>query len=451
MVRISGNLKRLVRAKSPASNIQHGIAACLFLLLALSRSTNAMADDWPDWGGPKRDLVWRETGIVDAFPTNGLLPRVWSTPIAEGYSGPAVANGLVYITDRQHQKHNERVHCLDAASGKTMWTHEYPSRYTISYPAGPRSTPLIHEGRAYTIGAMGQMFCFDAKTGNVVWSKDFVKDYNTKLPIWGMVASPLVDGNQLITLVGGENALVVSFDKNTGRELWRALDDDEVGYSPPVIFTINGKRQLIVWHPHSITALDPQSGSQLWDVPYRVRVGLCVAMPRNVDRRIFVTSFYNGPRMLQVAEDNASAKILWQGHSDSEIKTDGLHSIIPTPVFTGDYIYGVCSYGQLRCLDAHTGRRLWETFAATGKDRWWNAFLIPHEDKYFIHNEQGDLIIARLSPAGYDEISRAKLIEPTRQVNRRMTIWSHPAFAMKSVFARNDKEIIRVNLAKSAD
>ncbi len=118
-------------------------------------------------------------------------------------------------------------------------------------------------------------------------------------------------------------------------------------------------------------------------------------------------------------------------------------------MFDGKYIYGVCSYGQLRCLDASDGKRLWETFAATGHGRWWNAFIIPHEDKYFLHNEQGDLIIARLAPDGYHEISRAKLIEPTRKGDapRRTTIWSHPAFAMKSVFARNDKEIVRVSLA----
>lgn len=419
----------------------------LIVLSSLNPHGPAAADDWPGWGGPKRDLVWRETGIVDKLPS-GVLPRVWSTPIAEGYAGPAVAEGRVYVTDRQHEKQNERVLCLDAASGKVLWIHEYHTpRYSISYPAGPRSTPEIHDGRVYTIGAMGQMFCFDAKTGAVLWSKDFVKDFNTKLPIWGMAASPLVDGDQLILLVGGENALVVSLDKATGRERWRALDDPEVGYSPPVIFTIHGKRHLVVWHPRSITGLDPKTGTLLWDVPYAVRVGLCIATPRNFGNRIFVTSFYNGPRMIEVGDDGTSAKVVWQGHSDSEVKTDGLHSIIPTPVFDGAYIYGVCSYGQLRCLDASNGKRLWETFAATGKARWWNAFLIPHEDKYFLHNEQGDLIIARLSPAGYEEISRSKLIEPTRPVNRRMTIWSHPAFAMKSVFARNDKEIVRVSLA----
>ena len=103
---------------------------------------------------------------------------------------------------------------------------------------------------------------------------------------------------------------------------------------------------------------------------------------------------------------------------------------------------------QLRGLDRATGNRLWETRAATGDGRWWNAFLIAHEDRFFLHNEQGDLIIAKLNGEGYNEISRAKLVEPTRKVQRRMTIWSHPAFAMKSVFARNDQELVRVDLSK---
>jgi outer membrane protein assembly factor BamB len=299
----------------------------------------------------------------------------------------------------------------------------------------------------YTIGAMGQMFCFDAKSGKILWSKDFVQDFKTKLPIWGMATSPLIDGDQLITLVGGEKALVVSFDKATGAERWRSLDDAEVGYVPPVIFDIHGKRHLVIWHPTSITGLDPADGKQLWDVPWPIKVGLCISMPRCVDDRIFFTAFYNGPRMIQIGDDGHSVKTVWKGESESEIKTDGLHSIIPTPVFTGKNIYGVCSYGQLRGLDAADGKRLWETYDATGKGRWWNAFIVPHDDKYFLHNEQGDLIIARMSPDGYHEISRAKLVEPTRQVMRRMTIWSHPAFAMKSVFARNDKEIVRVSLA----
>jgi len=424
----------------------------LFLVLSLGVCMPvADADDWPQWGGPNRDLVWRETGIVKTLPTTGLLPRVWSVPIGEGYSGPAVADGRVYITDymrRNGRNSTERVICLDAESGIHRWIHEYKAVYTVSYPNGPRSTPVVDGDRVYTIGAIGDMFCFNAKTGKVLWQKNFVKDFDAELAIWGTVASPLVDGNQLITLVGGkENSLVVSFDKLTGKELWRSLDSPAVGYVPPVIFTFGNTRQLIIWHPRAISSLNPANGKVNWEVPFQVNNGLTIATPRKVGNRLFVSSFYNGPMMIEVSQDGRSAKVAWKGTSSNEKKTDGIHCLIPTPWMTNNHIYGVCSYGALRCLDAKTGKRVWSTSQATGNGRWWTAFIVPHEDRYFIHNEQGDLIIANLSPSGYEEISRAKLVEPTRNVLRRITIWSHPAFAMKSVFARNDKEIVRVSLA----
>ncbi|MBM81221.1 MAG: pyrrolo-quinoline quinone [Planctomycetaceae bacterium] len=420
-------------------------------LFVLTIQTLSQADDWPQWGGPQRDLVWRETGIVKKFSTDGLLPRVWSVELGEGYSGAAVVKGLVYITDRQRSRGTERVLCLDANTGEEKWKHEYSCRYTVSYPAGPRSTPVVDNGLVYTIGAMGDMYCFDALNGDIKWQKNFPRDYGTELAIWGQVASPLVDGEQLITLVGGKNnSLVVSFNKQTGEELWRSLEDKQIGYAPPVIFEFGGLRQLIVWHPTAISSISPKNGSVNWQVPYRVRAGLSIMTPQKIGDRLFVASFYNGPRMLEIGKNGKSAKIVWRGQSDSELdsQTDGLHPIIATPLIRGQHIYGICSYGHLRCLDVTTGKRVWSTLEATGRGRWWNAFIVPHEDRYFIHNEQGDLIIANLSPKGYEEISRAKLVKPTRKVQRRMTIWSHPAFAMKSVFARNDEEIVRVDLSE---
>ena len=306
---------------------------------------------------------------------------------------------------------------------------------------------MVDGGRVYTIGAMGQMYCLDTGSGDVVWQKDFESDYGTKLPIWGMAASPLVDGDQLITLVGGnEGALIVSFDKATGKELWRSLEDADVGYCPPVIYEFGGRRQLIIWHPSGISSLNPSDGKLIWKYDWYVRYGLCIPMPRKIGGQLFLTSFYNGPVMLNVNADSAS--VAWKGSSNSERDTDGLHSIMPTPWVSKDHIFGVCSYGQLRGLKTDSGERIWETRQATGEGRWWNAFLIRHNNRFFLHNEQGDLIIAKMDADGYHEISRAKLVEPTRKVQRRMTIWSHPAFAMKSVFARNDKELVRVDLAQ---
>ena len=408
------------------------------------------ADDWPQWGGPRRDLVWRETGIVETLPAGPKLPRMWSTPIGAGYAGPAVAAGRVYVMDRPEQTETERVLCLDAETGKILWTHQYEARYKVDYPAGPRMTPVIVDDLLYTIGTMGHMFCLKVADGSVVWKKQFVDEFDTKLPIWGMVATPLVLGDRVITLVGGvPNALVVCFDRRTGKELWRSLEDAEVGYCPPVLCEFGGRPQVVIWHPKAVTAIDPDSGKEIWSVPFAVRFGLCIPQPRQVGNRLFLTAFYNGPLMLELDAEGKTPRIVWKGKSNSEIRTDGLHSIMSTPIFNGRHIYGVCSYGQLRCLDAQTGERLWETREATGEGRWWNAFLVEQGDRVFLANEQGELIIARLTPQGYQELSRSLLVEPTRDVQGRMTIWSQPAFAQQSVFARNDRELVRVNLKQA--
>jgi len=417
-------------------------------LLLICFSQPLLADDWPQWGGPERDSVWREQGIVDELPA-GDLPRLWSAPIAAGYAGPAVSAGRVFVTDRLADEQTERVHCFDSQTGQPLWHHTYSAKYSISYPLGPRATPCVDGDRVYTLGAMGDLFCLATATGAVLWQKNLPTDYGTQLPTWGMAAAPLVDGDQLIVLVGGTpGALVVSFDKRTGRQLWRSLEDEEVGYCSPVVLDYGGQRQLIVWHPQAVSALDPTSGKLLWEVPFPVRFGLCIPTPRQLGQRLFVTSFYDGPLMIDLGPSGASPKVLWRsGPNNTEIKNNSLHAIMCTPLVTDEAIIGVGSYGELRCLDPQTGEKLWETNQATGAGRWWNAFLVPHGERVFICNEQGELILAKLSREGYQELSRAQLIEPTQPVKRRMTVWSHPAFAEQSLFARNDKELIRVNLA----
>ena len=211
------------------------LALCFFCALPL------FADDWPQWLGPERDGVWRETGILRKFSTNGPTV-VWRTPIAAGYSGPAVAHGRVYVMDRllaQGTRNpsdpfksgiipgSERVLCLDEATGKILWQHEYNCDYTVSYPAGPRTTPVIEGDRVYTLGAEGNLLCLNTKNGDVIWSKDFKKDYNVSTPMWGFSANPLLDGNRLICLVGGSNSVAVAFDKTDGHEIWRALSAKE--------------------------------------------------------------------------------------------------------------------------------------------------------------------------------------------------------------------------------
>jgi outer membrane protein assembly factor BamB len=446
-----------------------------FVYLAPAAST-AQADDWPQWLGPQRDGVWRENGILERFPKNGPKVR-WRSPVGGGYAGPAVAGGRVYLLDRQLADGaknptnafgkgaiagSERVLCLDETTGKIVWEHKYDCTYRISYPAGPRATPVVSGGRVYTLGAMGDLLCLDANSGKIIWSKNFLKEYEAPVPLWGFAAHPLLDGDKLICVVGGSDSLAVAFHKDTGKEIWRALSAREPGYCPPMIYSFpnsgseTGQRQLIIWHPESVNGLDPETGKVYWTQPFQVRAGLTIPSPRQASDLLFVTAFYNGPMMLKLDSTMGQPTVLWKGKSNSEMpnRTDGLHSIMPTPFIVDGYIYGVCSYGQLRCLKADTGERVWESVQATGSsakpaggDRWKNVFLVRQEDRFFLFNEGGDLIIARLTPKGYDEISRAHILEPTNLMAGRPVVWSHPAFANRSMYVRNDKEIVCVSLA----
>jgi outer membrane protein assembly factor BamB len=421
----------------------------------------AWADDWPQWLGPKRDGVWAEKGILKKFPKGG--PKVlWRKEIGGGYMGPAVADGRVFVMDRapvkQGAPRTERVLCLSASEGKRLWKHEYPCKYAISYPCGPRATPLVHGGKVYTLGAMGHLHCLDAAKGTQLWSKDFVKDYKAQPPVWGWSASPLLEGDNIICLVGGKGSVVVAFDRTSGAEKWKALSADEVGYSSPIIVKAAGKRQLIVWHSAAVNALDPQTGAVYWSVPYSANANrggqpaVQIATPRHEGDLLFLTSFYAGPMLLKLDAEKPAATVLWRAKLKSGRDRDGLHAINTIPVLKDGYVYGVCGAGELRCLETRTNKQKWETYAATtGKKPAFcaTAFLVRHGDHYFLFNDQGDLIIAKLSPQKYEEIDRAHLLEPTGLAFGRKVVWSHPAFANRCMFARNDKEIICVSLAET--
>jgi outer membrane protein assembly factor BamB len=425
-----------------------------YLLVVICILNPVLAEDWPEWRGKGRAGIWTESGILDKFPEKGLTP-VWRTPLHGGFAGPAVAAGRVFVMDFKRssgKKGMERALCLDEKSGKILWTREWDADYQgISYDTGPRATPTVDGDRVYIVGGSGTLLCLNARTGDVIWRKDYVKDYRMQMPTWGIASAPLVDGDRLIAIVGGQpDAKVIAFDKMTGKEIWRALpSDSEQGYSQPVIVAARGTRQLIIWDPTAVVALDPATGKTYWQHPFRINLSLTLATPVFDGSRLLVSSFYNGSMLLDLAKEKAS--VIWKGKSNSEINTDGLHAVVNTPVIDGDCIYGICSYGQFRCLKLKTGERIWETMEVTKeKARWASGFIVRHGDRYFINNDRGELIIAKLSAQGYQEISRTQLIKPTSNPGNRRELgavnWSHPAYANRHIVARNDEEIISVSL-----
>jgi outer membrane protein assembly factor BamB len=411
----------------------------------------SLAADWPQWRGPNRDGVWTETGVVERFES-AQLPVQWRVAIGSGYCGPTVADGRVYVMDRVIQPtRQERVLCFDAETGRPVWSYAYDCVYErVQYEAGPRASVTIHDGRAYSLGTMGHLHCFDAKSGKVLWSHDCRNEYAARVPIWGVASAPLIEGDLLIVQIGGkDNACLMAFDKATGQEKWRALKDG-VSYSAPIVIEQAGRRVLVCITGERIVGLDPQTGNLHWEHPFVPKqMVITIATPVFDGRHLIATSFYDGSLLLRVRQDSLAVEKLWQRRGASEVKTDALHCCISTPILQGEHIYGVDSHGELRCLDLKTGDRIWENLAATPKARWSNIHMVRNGDKVWMFNERGELIIARLAPDGFHEISRAKLLDPTEdQLGQRGGVcWSHPAFANKRIYVRNDKELVCADLA----
>lgn len=419
-----------------------------------------LAADWPQWLGPKRDSVWVETGIIERFPEEGLK-ILWRAPVAGGYSGPAVVDGKVLVMDYQVAKGKstldfnardrlqgkERVLCFDAKTGKSLWVHAYDSEYNISYATGPRCTPTVAGTKVYTLGAEGNLLCLDLKTGKLQWSHNLKKEYKTETPTWGFCGHPLVHGQKLICLVGGEGSVAVAFHKDHGKEIWRSLSAREAGYCPPTIVQAGGREQLLIWHAESLNGLDPETGKSFWSIPLSPSYGMSVAAPRKLGNLLFASGIGNVALVAELATDHPAAKEVWRGSAKGAV-----YCANSTPFLENNMIYGCdCQTGHLRGVKLDNGDRVWETLAPTaGGERraaHGTAFIVKNGDRFFLFTETGHLVIAHLTPEKYEEVSRVKLLEPTGSAFGRKVLWSHPAYADKCIFARNDQELICASLA----
>ena len=410
------------------------------------------ADDWPQWRGPGRDGVWRESGLIEKFDGPQIKLR-WRAAISSGYSGPTVADDRVFVMDRVTEPSEmERVHCFDWSTGQALWTHSYACDYRpITFQAGPRASVTIEGNRVYALGAVGHFHCLDAANGKVLWKKDLVSEYHIKLLPWGIAPAPLVDGELVILQVGAPKAAcVIAFDKRTGREIWTALDEP-TSYASPIVIEQAGRRLLVCWTGASISALDPKSGALYWQHASAHQGGWIdpIVTPVWDSNRLFVSCTLDGSLMLKLHPDQLKVDALWQHKGGGARRGPNFHAVLATPCLAGNAMYGFDGYGQLRCVDANTGTLIWEDLTVASQVIWGMAYMIRNGDKTWLFNDRGELIISRLSPQGFTLLSRAELIKPTRaQLPRRGGVcWSHPAYANQHVFARNDEELVCASLA----
>jgi outer membrane protein assembly factor BamB len=372
----------------------------------------------------------------------------WRAPVRYGFSSPVIAKGQVYVTDAllDRPKVHGRILCFEEATGKLLWTF---SREKANYPEwafvrgqepSPNGTPAVQDGKIYATGPQAHnLYCLEAASGKPVWERDLAQDYQIEETAT-ISASPLVDGDLVILQVGGKpDACVVAFNRKSGKEIWRSLNET-AGHASPMIVKAGGRRQLIVWTTQSVSSLDPATGQLFWRELFSAGSSGAVATPVFSGNQLLVSGL-----MLKLDDKKPSASVLWP---ESRVATRRILSGTSTPLLQAGYVYSLNPAGNLVCLEADTGRQIWETDQVTREKKGSSAcmHMTVNGRSVFIYNEVGELIMAHLSPEGYEEICRTTLLEPTYAFGGKKLTWAAPSFANGHVYARNEKEIICASL-----
>ncbi len=418
------------------------------ILFPIALALASRAEDWPQWRGSGRDGVWHERGIRKTFPAEGLPVR-WRAPVGYGFSSPVVAKGRVYVTDAllDRPKVCGRVLCFEETTGKLLWTFSRETNYppwafVSGQEPSPNGTPVVQDGKVYATGPQAHsLYCLEADSGKLVWERDLAQDYQIE-DTATISASPLVDRDRVILQVGGKpNACVVAFDSKSGKEIWRSLNET-AGQASPMILKARARRQLIVWTTQSVSSLDPATGKLFWREGFSAGNSSAVATPVFSNNRLLVSGL-----MFKLHENKPSASVLWP---ESRAATRRILSGTSTPLLKGNYVYSLNPAGNLVCLEAETGRQIWQTDQVTRQKKGSGPcmHMTVNGNSVFIYNELGELILAHLTPQGYEEICRTTLVEPTYPFGGRKLTWAPPSFANRHVYARNEKEIICASLSQ---
>ncbi len=402
------------------------ISLLIVLGITMGVTLVAGAADWPHFRGTNGDAISTETGINKDWATTPPIPA-WRVPVADGgYSGPAVAGGILYFVDYNKKSKEDVVRAIDMATGKDKWTANYPDAAQENYGYN-RSTPAIDNGMLYYINSAGDVYCLKQADGSLVWQKSLIKDYGGQKPDFMFSMSPFIDGNKLIIVPGGPEKAVVALDKRTGETIWIGGGSDKAGYATPTVVTINGIKQYVVITGKNLIGVDAEKGTLLWSYPWPTQYDVNAPVPIIVgDSSIFITSGYNhGCALVDIKDGQATAR--WVNKE--------ITSRMTTPLLIGGLIYCTTESGNVVCLDPTTGKALWKQpgFEQGG--------LLAVDGAVIVEDgKNGDVALTTMNKDGYT------LLGKTSPFVGASNCWAPPIFADGCLIVRSKTELVCIKL-----
>jgi outer membrane protein assembly factor BamB len=382
--------------------------------LGLSLTSFTASADWLHYRGPTQNGV-----VAEALPHS--LPKdinpLWKINVGTGLSSVTVKGDHVF-TAGNRDKRNDVLVCLDAKTGKEVWRYQYPQALEAKYfEGGPRSTPTIEDGNVYWVAQYGDLFCIDAATGKVKWYKHYQKDFGGRRPEWGYAGSPTVDGDLLFVDVGGEGASTVALNKNTGAVVWKS-GSDEAGYGSPVVADLHGKRVVLVFKARAVVGYDVKNGAEQFRTEWKTDFDVNAISPVVTGSSVLISSGYNTGAALFKVGSGGLERAWFQKK---------LRSQMNTPVVTQGHVFGIDGNnggGNLVCLNLADGSEKWREKSVRG------GSLVLAGDKLICLSEQGELVIAEASPAGFKPLLRNQLLDGRS--------WVQPTLSGGKLFLKNN-------------
>lgn len=384
-------------------------------------SQAVLAQDWPQWRGPNRDGVLASFNAPKVWPDK--LRTVWKVPVGIGHSSPVVAGQRVYLLSRQDE--NEVASCFDLDTGKLLWKDSYPTGYTmnpaaVTHGKGPKSTPVLHDGKLYTLGITGVLSCYDAQTGRLRW-RELSKTSKATSPLYGTSMSPIVDRGLLIAHVGGhDSGALTAFDAETGELRW-SWTADGPGYASPIVVELGGVRQIVTQTQKQIVGVSASNGHLLWEIPFETEYVQNIVTPVAYRQTLVFSGLDKGVFAINVVQrgNKWTAEPVW--------KNSDVSMYMNSPVISGDYLFGLSHKrkGQFFCLDVRTGQTIWTTNGREGD----NAAILAVGQFLLLLTVGAELTVARGDRKQFEVLKKYSVAEsPT---------WAHPVVVGKRLLIKD--------------